>query len=64
MESVIEHLGFAPVHFVDTIINDLNTQLYEHMSSFEQSLAGEQSPDETERVRRLTKGHGSHRNAV
>lgn len=40
-EGVIEHLGFAPVHFVDDLINHVNAQLYKSMSKLETVLQKE-----------------------
>eukprot|EP00842_Homolaphlyctis_polyrhiza_P007047 jgi/Hompol1/931/HPOL_003400-RA len=55
LEIVTEHLGFAPIHFIDEFMNSVNAQLYSAMETLETLVAAELGRGiETERNLDLT----------
>jgi hypothetical protein len=49
-ELIVEHLGFAPVHFVDDTLNVVNQTLYKSMKHFEHQIENHLGVHETEKV--------------
>jgi hypothetical protein len=49
-ELIVEHLGFAPVQFIDEIVNLVNENMYKCMSKFERIIETQAGVDEVETV--------------
>ena len=48
-ELIVEHLGFAPIHFVDDVLNIVNQNLYKALTRFEHQVENELGIAETEK---------------
>ena len=48
-ELIVEHLGFAPIHFVDDVLNIVNQNLYKALTRFEHQVENELGVAETEK---------------
>jgi hypothetical protein len=59
-ELMIEHLGFAPVQFVDETLNIVNETMYKCMSKFERIVESHAGVMEIERVELTHKGNGGY----
>jgi hypothetical protein len=55
-ELMVEHLGFAPVQFVDQVLNMVNETMYKSMTRFERIVETQAGIQETERVLLIDKG--------
>lgn len=63
-ELLTEHLGFAPVHFVDQVLEIVNRITYKCLSQLETVLQTELGALECEKVALPKLGNGSNRDPV